>query len=85
VPPIAAPVVLVGRMFEHRGSFRLKNGHGSGMIKLVVKSSPSKGDALRFGNTNPLVGSVRGHGVACLVGPGLKVHGLGGTDADQDS
>src|SRR5262249_53199195 len=64
--PIAAPDVFVGRMIEHRGSFRLMNGHGSGMIRLVVKSSPPNGGALRFGNTNPLVGSFNGFALPAL-------------------
>src|SRR2546430_1864985 len=42
--------VETGRMIETAGNFRLRNGHGSGMIKLVWKSSPPKGDTLRFGN-----------------------------------
>jgi len=33
--PMAMPLVSVGRITEHGGSFRLINGHGSGMIKLV--------------------------------------------------
>jgi len=42
----------VGRMIETAGNFRLRNGHGSGMIRLVWKSSPPSGATLRFGNTN---------------------------------
>lgn len=38
--PIAMPLVSVGRMTEHGGSFRLRNGHGSGMISLVWNVSP---------------------------------------------
>ncbi len=53
--PMAAPFVWVGRMIEHTGNFRLRNGHGSGMIRLVLKSSPPKGGELRSGNTNPFV------------------------------
>ena len=33
--PFAMPFVPVGRIIEHGGSFRLRNGHGSGMIRLV--------------------------------------------------
>src|SRR5579864_2448620 len=33
--PFAIPFVSVGRMIEHGGSLRLRNGHGSGMIRLV--------------------------------------------------
>src|ERR1700704_4487927 len=47
---IATPFVSVGRMIEQGGSLRLRNGQGSGMIRLVWKSSPPKGDALRLGN-----------------------------------
>src|SRR6266478_3173065 len=32
--PMAIPCVSVGRITEHGGSFRLRNGHGSGMIRL---------------------------------------------------
>src|SRR5690242_9058458 len=38
--PIAAPFVPVGRMMEHTGNDGLRNGQGSGMIRLVLKSSP---------------------------------------------
>src|SRR6516225_2136934 len=58
--PIAASSVLVGRMTEHEGSKRLRNGHGSGMIRLVWNVCVSNGGELRSGNTNPLVGSVSG-------------------------
>src|SRR5437667_7018835 len=40
--PIATPFVWVGRMIEHLGSLRLRNGQGSGMIRLVSNSSPPK-------------------------------------------
>jgi len=64
--PMAAPFVSGGRMIEHTGRLRLRNGHGSGMIRLVWKSSPPKGGELRSGNTNPLVGSVRGGALPAL-------------------
>src|SRR6266403_6249883 len=51
--PLATPLVLVGRITEHTGSLRLRNGHGSGMTKLVWKSSPPKGGELRSGNVTP--------------------------------
>src|SRR3989454_4250663 len=58
--PIAAPFVLVGRTIEHRGNFRLRNGHGSGMIRFVWYVSPPNGGELRSGNTKlGFVGSVR--------------------------
>ena len=47
--PIAAPFVSVGRMIEQTGNMRLRKMVGSGMIRLVWKSSPPKGEALRFG------------------------------------
>jgi hypothetical protein len=34
---------LVGRIIEQTGNLRLRNGHGSGMIRLVWKFSPPKG------------------------------------------
>ena len=55
---MAIPLVSVGRMIEHFGSFRLRNGHGSGMIRLVWKVSPPKGGALRLGNVSPFLGCV---------------------------
>src|SRR5439155_18889185 len=59
--PIAAPLVLVGRTIEHRGNFRLRNGQGSGMIRLVSNTSPPNGASFRLGNTkSELVGSVSG-------------------------
>jgi hypothetical protein len=36
----AIPSVAVGRIIEHGGSLRLRNGHGSGMISLVWNVSP---------------------------------------------
>src|SRR5450631_237590 len=57
---LAASSVAVGLMIEQTGRLSLRKGHGSGMIRLVLKACPPKGGALRFGNTSPLVGSVRG-------------------------
>ena len=55
----AIPLVSVGRMIEHGGSLRLRNGHGSGMIRLVWKVSPPNGGAFRFGKVTdtPVTGS----------------------------
>ena len=64
--PMAIPLVSVGRMTETIGSFRLRNGQGSGMIRLVLKVSPPKGVALRSGNTKPFVGSVKGGALPAL-------------------
>src|SRR5438477_6179552 len=72
--PIAAPRVSVGRIIEHLGSFRLRKGHGSGMIRVVVNVSPPNGGALRFGNVNPFVGSVRGARGGETAAPALSDH-----------
>src|SRR5258706_12625059 len=64
--PMAAPFVSVGRMIEQTGNMRLRKMVGSGMIRLVWKSSPPKGGELRSGNTNPLVGSVRAGALPAL-------------------
>ena len=63
-PPL--PPGSVGRMIETGGNLRLRKTVGSGMIRLVWKSSPPKGAALRSGNTNPLVGSVRAGALPAL-------------------
>src|SRR4030095_5129030 len=39
--PIATPCVLVGRMIETIGRLLSRNGHGSGMISALSKSSSS--------------------------------------------
>jgi hypothetical protein len=83
--PKIAGEVETGRMIEHTGNFRLRNGHGSGMIRLVWKSSLLGRGALRSGKTSPLVGSVRGGALPALVLPGLEMHGLGRANAEQDS
>src|SRR5215813_9515115 len=41
---VAIPLVSVGRMIEHGGSLRLRNGHGSGMIRFVWNNSPPNGE-----------------------------------------
>src|SRR5205814_977411 len=55
--PMATPSVLVGRMIEQRGNLRLRNGHGSGMIRFFCKSSPP---SERSGNVTdtPVTGSI---------------------------
>src|SRR6202521_3897254 len=57
--PMAAPLVWVERMIEHAGSFRLRNAVGSGMIRLVWKSSPPNGGEFRSLNVTltPVTGS----------------------------
>src|SRR5438105_9240535 len=57
---IAIPFVSVGRITEHTGSFRLRNGQGSGMIRLVWKSSPPKGGEFRSGKVTDtaVIGSI---------------------------
>src|SRR5712692_5034655 len=47
--PMAIPFVSVGRMIEHTGSVGLRNGHGSGMIRLVWKFWPPNGGEFRSG------------------------------------
>src|SRR5262249_6655018 len=69
--PIAAPRVSVGRMTEHFGSFRLRNGHGSGMMRLFVKASPA---LERSGNVTPLVESLRGASGGDPAAPALSDH-----------
>src|SRR5215469_14260436 len=52
--PIAAPFVAVGRIIEQIGNFRLRNGVGSGMIRLAcvvsVAAPPSAGVKWRSRN-----------------------------------
>src|SRR5262249_21166370 len=60
-----------GRMTEHFGKLLLRKGHGSGMIRLVLKVSVSKGEALRSGNTSPwLDRSKEAHCPPCLTTSG---------------
>jgi hypothetical protein len=37
--PIAIPLVSVGRIIEQSGKLRLRNGHGSGIIRLAYNVS----------------------------------------------
>ena len=55
------------------------------MIRLVWKSSPPKRRGIEVRKHQPISGIRQRRRIACLVRPGLKVHGLSGTDADQDS
>src|SRR5438874_13199787 len=54
--PLATPCVFVGRMIEQRGSVGLRNGHGSGMIRLFVNNSLATS---KWGNVTetPVTGS----------------------------
>ena len=71
--PMAAPFVSVARMIEHTGNLRLRNGHGSGMIRFVWKSSPPKGEIFRLGNTRLVfVESVRGASGSLTAFPALS-------------
>src|SRR3954462_593362 len=72
--PIAMPRVSVGRITEHLGRLTLRNGHGSGMIRLVLKSSPPNGVASRSGNVRPFVGSVSGARGIETAAPALSDH-----------
>src|SRR5262249_56459312 len=58
--------VETGRMIEHTGRLGSRNGHGSGMIRLVWKSSPPNGGLLRSGKVSPVLGSVRGGALPAL-------------------
>ena len=72
--PIATPAVLVGRMIETIGRLVSRNGHGSGMIRFVWKSSPPNGGEFRSGNVTdtPVTGSITfGNGGAL---PALSDH-----------
>src|SRR5262250_1163693 len=68
--PMAAPSVFVGRMIETIGRLVSRNGHGSGMIRFVWKSSPPNGGEFRSGNVTetPVTGStaVRGGALPAL-------------------
>ena len=65
--PIAMPLVSVGRMIDTAGNLRPSQlVVGSGMIRLVWKSSPPNGGLLRSGNTSPLVGSRSGGALPAL-------------------
>src|SRR6201987_956735 len=57
--PIAMPSVWVGRMIETMGRLIFRNGQGSGIIRLVWKSSPPNGGEFRSGNVTdtPVTGS----------------------------
>src|SRR6266571_4749214 len=57
--PMATPSVLVGRMIETIGRLLSRNGHGSGMIRFVWKSSPPNGGEFRSGKVTdtPVTGS----------------------------
>ena len=86
--PIAAPLVLVGRMIEQGGNFRLRNGHGSGMIRLPCRDSEADWSASsRKCTFEPVTGIDVGESkdVAGFVMPGLEVSRLGRPDAEQDS
>jgi hypothetical protein len=70
---MAIPLVSVGRMMEHAGSLRLKNGHGSGMMRLGRNSSPPNGGEFRSGKDDRDVS----HEICC--GEGRSVAGVVGT------
>ena len=74
-------------MIETAGNFGLRNGHGSGMIRLVWKSSLRRGIEVRE-NESRIFGVSQGcervrDGIARLVMPGLEVGCLGRTDAEH--
>ena len=61
--PMATPFVSVGRMIEQIGRLRSKNGHGSGMIKLLFRSSSSTPRSGKVTDT-PVTGSTAVNGGA---------------------
>ena len=73
--PIAAPLVWVGRIIEQIGKLLLKNGHGSGMIRLASNVS----SVLAVRSTNVTVelfigsGTVSG-GLPVFAFPALSCH-----------
>src|SRR6476619_4391041 len=61
--PLMAPTASicpgdVGRITAQSGRFGLMNSHGTGKIRFVWRSS--FGGTLKFGNVNPLIGSLGG-------------------------
>jgi hypothetical protein len=57
IAPKIAVEIETGRMTETTGNFRLRNGHGSGMIRLVWKSSrPNGGDKITSASGAVLAG-----------------------------
>src|SRR3974390_1089119 len=55
--PIAAPLVLVGRMIEHAGNFRFRKGQGSGMMRFDCNDSGWLVDNCRNVTLDPVTGS----------------------------
>ena len=83
---MAAPSVLVGRMIETIGRLRSRNGHGSGMIRFVFEEFAAvRKIRKRHRHTSHRIDGSQRRRITRLVRPGLKMHGLGGADADQDS
>src|SRR5262249_45440861 len=70
--PIATPRVSVGRITEHFGSFRLMNGHGSGMMRFGGNVSPDV--AVRAETFRPVVGSINGANGGDPAAPALSDH-----------
>jgi hypothetical protein len=52
------PAGVTGRITAQCGRLGLMNSHGTGKIKFVLRSGFAA--LLKFGNVNPLVGSVNG-------------------------
>ncbi len=79
-------MVSVGRTIDTAGNVRPSQlAVGSGMIRLVWKSSPPNGRLLRSGNTSPLVGSRSAGALPALSDQVWKMHRLGGADAEHDA
>src|SRR5947199_9306875 len=64
--PMATPLVSVGRMIETMGRLRSRNGHGSGMIRLLFRSSSSTSRSGKVTDT-PVTGSTAVKGGAFAV------------------
>ena len=62
--PAAAPLVLVGRIIEQIGKLLLRNGHGSGIIRLACNDSGWFVVRSTNVTVDPVLGSVSVNGVA---------------------
>jgi len=77
---MAIPFVSVGRMMEHTGSLRLKNGLGHDEVGLELFAAKRWRVQIGEGDRDVSHGICcsQGRSVAGLVEPGLKVHCFGG-------